>query len=407
MPKTFTLLNTIKLINLCLLFLATQACQQLKSKDAESIAVDVNQQAKVNTSNVDQKQHDPLANSFDSLFQIGVAINQKQATGEDKASRNIIDKHFQVLTAENDMKWESIQKVEGNFTFDGADALLNYAKQSSKDVIGHVLVWHSQTPDWVFTDEQGEPASRELLLDRMKTQIFALAGRYKGKIKGWDVVNEAFEDDGSFRQSKWYQILGEEFIEKAFEFAQQADPNAQLYYNDYNLFKPAKIDAAIALANRLRDKGIRIDGIGLQGHYGMPPPVAELESSIQKVADNNLMVMITELDITVLKFPDEEKMGADVSLNFALKDEYNPYPNGISSEASQQLAKAYTDLFRLFIKYQKHIDRVTLWGVSDNNTWRNNWPMKGRTDYPLLFDRNYQAKPFVNELISLAEQQKR
>ncbi|MFA3793021.1 endo-1,4-beta-xylanase [Aliiglaciecola sp. SL4] len=345
-----------------------------------------------------------LHQAFSSYFNVGVAINTQQANGKDRQSVAIIDQHFNTLTAENDMKWESIQPNLNQFTFDAADALVAYAKASKKDIIGHTLVWHQQTPDWVFEDKLGNPISRDALLSRMKAHIFALAGRYKNDIKGWDVVNEAFNEDGSLRDSKWSRIIGPDFIEKAFEYAHQAAPNAELYYNDYNLFKAEKMDSVIALAKRLKAKGIRIDGIGEQGHYGIEPPFEQLESSIKKVAEMGLSMMITELDITVLKFPDEKNMGADISLNFALEDEFNPYVNGISKSSNLKLANAYKHLFALFLRYQKHIDRVTFWGVSDNDTWRNNWPMHGRTDYPLLFNRDYQAKAFVKDLVALANQ---
>ena len=344
-----------------------------------------------------------LGLAYENIFDIGAAVNRNIVSGNDDKSAAIVKQHFNSLTAENDMKWEQIQPTEGTFTFTAADALVNFAKSHNKRLIGHVLVWHEQTPNWVFEDENGNPASRERLLARMKSQIFALAGRYKDDIQGWDVVNEALNEDGSMRDSKWRQIIGDDFIEKAFEFASQAAPNAALYYNDYNLFKPEKMTGAIALAKRLQDKGIRIDGIGAQGHYGLPPPVEALEKSIQRVAQLGLKVMITELDISVIKFPDSENMGADISLSFALQESYNPYANGMSEEGKQRLAKAYTDVFAMLVKNHKHIDRVTLWGVTDTDTWRNNWPMKGRTDYPLLFDRDYKAKPFVFDLIDIAQ----
>lgn len=344
-----------------------------------------------------------LSDAYSNYFDIGAALNRTQTSGQDPQSIAIVDKHFNTLTPENDMKWESIQPIEGQFTFEGADALVQYAKKTNKSVIGHALVWHEQTPSWVFEDDQGNEASRELLIARMKSQIFALAGRYKNDIKGWDVVNEALNEDGTMRESKWQQIIGDEFIELAFTFAAQAAPKAELYYNDYNLYNAAKMDGAITLAKRLKAKGIRIDGIGEQGHYGITPPLDELELSIQKVASLGLKMMITELDISVLKFPEGENMGADISLNFELQDDYNPYAKGISAESNNKLAQAYSDLFALFLRYEKEIDRVTFWGVSDNNTWRNNWPMKGRTDYPLPFDRSYQAKPFVRTLIKQAQ----
>ncbi|WP_342806112.1 endo-1,4-beta-xylanase [Alteromonas sp. M12] len=379
---------TITTVFLCLVFGFVSSCTHNKSTSTQAS----------NTTDIS------LQSAFAPHFNIGVAINTQQANGKDRQSVVIINRHFDTLTAENDMKWESIQPSSNNFTFEAADALVNYAKSTNKNIIGHTLVWHQQTPDWVFEDANGNLASRELLLSRMKTHIFALAGRYKDDIKGWDVVNEAFNEDGTLRESKWLQIIGDDFIEKAFEYAHQAAPNAKLYYNDYNLYKAAKMDSVIAMAKGLKAKGIRIDGIGEQGHYGVEPPLKQLELSIQKVAAAGLTMMITELDISVLKFPDENNMGADISLNFVLQDEYNPYANGISQSSYLKLAKAYKDLFRLFLTYRQDIDRVTFWGVSDNDTWRNNWPMNGRTDYPLLFDRDYQAKAFVQDLVALASE---
>lgn len=361
--------------------------------------------ARVNKSTKQSKEPvtKALADAYSPFFSFGVAVNRNHVTQEDNLGANIVQKHFSVLTAENDMKWESIQPSEKRFTFKGSDALVSFAEKYDKELIGHVFVWHQQTPDWVFEDEEGNFVSREVLLRRMRDHIFILAGRYKNAIKGWDVVNEALNEDGSLRKSKWQQIIGDDFIEKAFEYAAEAAPNAALYYNDYNLFKAEKMDGAIALAKRLKAKDIRIDGIGIQAHYSNEPPLEELEHSIQKVINAGFKIMITELDLTVLKFPDEDKVGADITLDFAFQEEYDPYKNGISEASHRKLANAYIDLFRLFLKYHEHIDRVTLWGVSDKDTWRNYWPMKGRTDYPLLFDRKHQAKDFVDDLIALAE----
>lgn len=341
--------------------------------------------------------------AFNQKFDIGVAVNRQQANGMDEKSAKLVKQHFNSLTAENDMKWETIQLHEGKFTFEHADALVAFARQNKQKLIGHVLVWHEQTPSWVFENGQGGPASREQLIARMKAHIYSLAGRYRDDIQGWDVVNEALNEDGSMRNSAWREIIGDDFIDLAFQFAHEAAPKAKLYYNDYNLFKPAKGSAAVALAQRLRAKGIRIDGIGEQGHYDNEPPIKALEKTLMLVAQNDLEFMITELDVSALKFPDQNKHGADISVNFELKAEYNPYSNGLSIEAEQRIATAYTDLFDLFLKHQTHIERVTMWGVTDGSSWRNNWPMKGRTDYPLLFDRDYQAKPFVADMVEAAQ----
>jgi len=348
-----------------------------------------------------------LKDAYKDLFLVGVAVNRNQSTLGDKEGAALAAQHFIVLTPENDMKWEIIQPIEGQFTWQGADALIEFAGKHGQAVIGHTLVWHSQTPDWVFESSPGEPASRELLLARMQTHINALAGRYQGKILGWDVVNEALDEDGSLRNSKWQQIIGDDFIEKAFEFAHKAAPNAELYYNDYNLFKPAKRAGAMRIAANLLKKGIRIDGIGEQAHYDLDPPITQLNDSIEAFASLGLKVMITELDISVLKFPDESKMGADVSLNFALQESFNPYSVSLPATVEQKLYDAYASVFDVLLKHHKVIDRVTFWGVTDADSWRNGWPMKGRTDYPLLFDRNHRTKPFVGELIKSAQQKSR
>jgi endo-1,4-beta-xylanase len=344
-----------------------------------------------------------LKNVYQGMFNLGVAINQNQATYKDQKGAAIAAQHFSVLTAENDMKWESIQPTENQFTWQGADALIEFAARNEQAVIGHTLVWHSQTPDWVFETSPGVPATRELLLGRMEKHINALAGRYKGKISGWDVVNEALNEDGTLRESKWHQIIGDDFIEKAFEFASKAAPDAALYYNDYNLFKPEKRAGAMRIATNLLKKGIRIDGIGEQAHYDLNPPVEELNNSIEAFSSLGLKVMITELDISVLKFPDESKMGADVSLNFALQASFNPYSTGLPIPIENKLHDAYASVFDVLLKHHKVIERVTFWGVTDADSWRNGWPMKGRTDYPLLFDRNHQVKPFVTKLAKSAQ----
>ncbi len=396
-----------KITHLSLIMVLAHVCNSACS----SLDVNSNQSLKSSSNdtavNRTQDSTASLAHAYAPFFSLGAAVNRNHATEKDREGVAIVQQHFSVLTAENDMKWESIQPAEGHFTFSGSDALVSFAKQYDKEVIGHVLVWYLQTPDWVFEDATGNAVSREVLLKRMKEHIFSLAGRYKNDIKGWDVVNEALNEDGSLRESRWQQIIGDDYIEKAFEYAAEAAPNAALYYNDYNLFKAEKMDGAIALASRLRAKGIRIDGIGIQAHYSNEPPLEELEQSIKKVIDAGLKVMITELDLTVLKFPDEDNVGADITLDFAFHDEYDPYKEGISEASHRKLASAYIDLFSLFLKYHEHIDRVTLWGVSDKDTWRNYWPMKGRTDYPLLFDRQHQAKDFVDHLIAMAESESR
>lgn len=340
-----------------------------------------------------------LKDKFADNFKIGTAISKAQVLNPSDPELLLAAKHFNTFTPENSMKWESVNPLPNEYQFDVADALVNFAKKNNQQLVGHTLVWHSQTPDWVFEDDSGNLLQREQLLERMQHHIKTVAGRYADQIFAWDVVNEALNEDGTLRESKWQQIIGDDFIEHAFMFAHQAAPKAKLYYNDYNMFKPEKRAGAVALINRLKQKGIQIDGVGMQAHYSLDyPDFAEVEDSIVAFAATGVDVMITELDISVLPFPENLAEGADVSLDIALQQQYNPYKAGIPKDVEQKLASRYQALFSIYKKHSDSIGRVTFWGVSDKQTWRNGWPMQGRTDYPLLIDRNMQIKGFVDSL---------
>ena len=343
-----------------------------------------------------------LADLYADSFKIGVALNAREIRGSNPQASRLIGAHFNALTAENEMKWERIHPAEGEFNFDVADALVERAEAQGAFTVGHTLLWHNQTPDWVFEDSEGHTASRVLLLNRLKHHIETVVGRYKGRIDGWDVVNEAFNEDGTWRESPWYKIIGPDYIAKAFEYTHAVDPDAALYYNDYNLYKPAKRAAAIALIKDLQSQGIPVGGIGIQGHYGLGyPPLDELETSIVAFGELGIPVMFTELDISVLPFPDQGQMGADISQNFALQAELNPYVAGLPAEVEQELADAYVALFRILLKHRELIDRVTFWNLTDASTWRNKWPMRGRTDHPLLFDRQNEPKEAYRAIVGL------
>ncbi|MFB9864230.1 endo-1,4-beta-xylanase [Rufibacter immobilis] len=339
-----------------------------------------------------------LKNVFKDDFVIGAALNYKQAMGQDPKAEAIVAQHFSTISPENLLKWESVHPSPGTYNFKPADAYVALGKKHKQFIVGHALVWHQQTPNWVFEDQAGKPASKAQLLQRMEEHIAAVAGRYKGQINGWDVVNEALNDDGTLRKSKWHQITGEEYLAKAYEAARKADPKAELYYNDYNLWKPAKRDGAIKLVKSLQDKGLKVTGIGMQGHYGLESPsLAQIEESIIKFSALG-KVMITELDIDVLPNP-SNRQGADIDATFEFDQKYNLYTNGLPEDVQQKLAKRYADLFALFHKHRDKISRVTFWGVTDADSWLNDWPIKGRTSYPMIFDRNYQPKPAFQAII--------
>ena len=341
-----------------------------------------------------------LKDSYKNDFLIGAALNLNQIYERDTAAVRVVKQQFSSIVAEDCMKSMYMQPKEGEFHFEDADKFVEFGEKNGMQIIGHTLVWHSQTPAWLFTDENGADVSREVMIERMKNHITTIVSRYKGRIQGWDVVNEAISDDGSWRKNKFYEIIGEEYISLAFQFAREADPDAELYYNDYNMAAEGKRKSVVEMVKRLQSQGIKVDGIGMQGHMGLDyPDISEFEKSIIAYSELGAKVMVTEMDITVLPFPASHS--AEVSLSYEYQKEMNPYAEALPDSILHVWEKKYTDYFQLFLKHKDKISRVTLWGISDANSWRNDWPITGRTDYPLLFDRNYQPKPVVEKIINL------
>ncbi len=334
----------------------------------------------------------PLKEVFEDYFLIGAALDNRMVLGDDPKSLELAEYHFNSITPENKLKWERVHPEPGHFYFDAADQFVNFGEANNMFIVGHTLVWHNQTPDWVFLDDDGHPVSREELLERMRNHIHMVVGRYKGRIHGWDVVNEALNNDGTLRQSPWLEIIGEEYIAKAFQFAHEADPEAELYYNDYSLEIPEKREGAVRIAEQLMEQGIPITAIGTQGHYSLDwPSLDEIRNTISDISALGLDVMITELDLDVLPSATEYE-GADINLQVELQDELNPYPDKLPEEMQHKLAERYADIFEIFADNRDEISRVTFWGVTDGDSWKNNWPVRGRTNYPLLFDRDGNPK---------------
>ena len=342
-----------------------------------------------------------LKDAYAGKFYIGTALNENQITGKDTASDKIVKEQFNAIVAENIMKSEVLQPKEGEFNFNMADKFVEFGEQNNMFITGHTLIWHEQASKWFFTDSLGNDVSREVLIERMRNHISTVVGRYKGRVKGWDVVNEAIVDDGSYRNSKFYQIIGEDFIRLAFEFAHEADPDAELYYNDFGMDHSGKREGVVEMVKKLKRQGVQINGIGMQSHIGLNyPPISEYEASIKAYAALGVKVMITELDLSVLPLPDH-RIGADVSTNIEYQKKLNPYPQSLPDSMIVRFENRYLDFFRLFLNYENSISRVTFWGVNDTQSWKNNWPVRGRKDYPLLFDRMNNAKPVVDRIIEL------
>lgn len=330
-------------------------------------------------------------------FLIGVAVNSGQAAERDSVGAALIKKHFNSVVAENCMKSEVIHPEEGRYDFTLSDEFVRFGEENKMFIIGHTLIWHSQLPEWFCIDEKGENVEPEVLKARMREHIHTVVGRYKGRVKGWDVVNEAIETDGSYRKSLFYQILGEEFIPLAFQYAHEADPDAELYYNDYGMAHEGKRNAVVTLVKSLKEQGLRIDGVGIQGHMGMDHPnYDEFEKSIVAFGQAGVKVMITEWDMSALP---TVNAGANVADTVSFNDKLNPYPVELPDSVSAVWNERMETFFRLFEKHSDVISRVTAWGLSDGNSWLNYWPIKGRKDYPLLFDRHFQPKPFVQDIL--------
>ncbi|MGV3589822.1 MAG: endo-1,4-beta-xylanase [Adhaeribacter sp.] len=346
-----------------------------------------------------------LKEAFKDKFFIGTALNTGQITRSDTAAIRVVKANFNSIVAENIMKSGLIQPQQGNFRFDLADQFVAFGEQNNMHIHGHTLIWHSQAPRWFFTDEQGKNVSPEVLTQRMKDHISTVVGRYKGRIHSWDVVNEAIQDDGSWRKSKFYEILGEDFVKLAFQFAHEADPKAQLYYNDYNMETPKKREGVVAMVKNLQQQGVHIDGIGMQGHVSLKhPTIEEFEKSILAYSGLKVKVSITEMDVNVLPTT-WGNVGAEVSASFEYQQKINPYTNGLPDSVTTAFNERYLSLFKLFAKHHDKIERVTVWGVNDKQSWLNGWPVRGRTNYPLLFDRNNQPKPVVKSILEAAQQQ--
>jgi endo-1,4-beta-xylanase len=340
-----------------------------------------------------------LKDAYKNDFLIGVAVNQKQFTGEDTNGAALIRTQFNSISPENVLKWALIHPNPGpdGYDFGPADQYVEFGGKNGMYIIGHTLVWHSQTPKWVFLAADGTNyCDRETLLKRMHDHIQTVVGRYKGRVKCWDVVNEALQDNGELRKSPWLKIIGDDYIAKAFEYAHAADPDAVLRYNDYSLENEPKRKGAIALIKKLQAEGVPVTAVGLQDHVKLDWPTVEQEdATISDFAKLGVKVMITELDVDLLS----RSRSADVA-EVQKQVVSNNYTNGLPEVIQQALAKRYGDLFSVYLKHRNDIALVTFWGVTDGDSWLN----RGHMNYPLLFDRQWQPKPAFDAVIKAAQQ---
>jgi len=328
-----------------------------------------------------------LKDYYKKYFPIGVAVGPRSLSGDEAT---LILQQFNSLTPENAMKMGPIHPEENRYFWRDADSIVNFAQAHGLRVRGHNLCWHQQTPRWLFRDTAGKLVSKEVLLQRLKDHITTVVNRYKGKIYAWDVVNEAIDDDSSqfLRNSMWYQICGEDFIAKAFEYAHAADPNAVLFYNDYNTERPEKRERVYRLLKKLVDAKVPINGVGLQAHWSIyEPSENDLRATIEKFSSLGLKVQITELDISIYPWEKNRRTKKEGE-----SDAYLP-------ELEQKQMDQYKMAFKVFRDYKNSITGVTFWNVSDRYTWLDNYPVGGRKNYPLLFDKDYKPKKAYWEVV--------
>ena len=352
-----------------------------------------------------------LHTAYQGAFLIGSALNEDITQSDGSKLQGIAIREFNSITPENVMKAEVINPKPGEYNFGPADEFVEFGQQNNMFIVGHTLVWHNQTPSWFFFHNK-KPNTPEQQIERMRQHIETVAGRYAGKVQAWDVVNEVIDNDGSYRPTTWVNGIGDgdTLVKYAFKFAEQYAPNTELYYNDFNAWRPAKVAGIVRMVKMLQAEGIRIDGVGIQAHWGLNFPKREyIEEAIDAYAALGIKVMITELDIDVLPLTKEGQIiGAGMLHPQFQLEEFetflDPYTHGLPLAVERQLTERYAELFELFYAKRDKISRVTLWGIHDSMSWKNDYPIANRTNYPLLFDRKINAKPALESVLSIPYQ---
>jgi len=339
-----------------------------------------------------------VKDAYKENFYIGTALSQSQIEESDPMVTTLISKEFNSITPENIMKSMFIHPEKDRFDFKLSDKYIAFGEKYNMFIHGHTLIWHSQLPPWM-----AQIKDSVTMADAMTNHINTIVSRYKGRISSWDVVNEALNEDGTLRKSVFLKTYGKDFLTLAYKLAAKADPKTDLYYNDYNLCTPKKRKGAVELVKNLQKNGAKIDGIGEQGHWHLnTPTLEEIEQTILDFSALGIKVAITELDISVLPNP-KNVVGADINQRAEASEKMNPYPKVLPDSIQKQLADRYEAIFKIFLKHQDKISRVTFWGVNDTQTWLNDFPVRGRTNYPLLFDREYKPKKAYFSILSLKE----
>ena len=346
-----------------------------------------------------------LAEAYRDYWYTGVSVNQWEVEGDQESHWDVITKNFNWVVAENCMKCEVIHPQEGVYDFTLADKFVDKAKAAGLKVQGHCLIWHSQCAPWFHFDKDGKLVSREELKKRMREHIYTIVSHFKGRIDAWDVCNECFEDDGSPRKSLFWQILGTDYIPLAFQYAHEADPNVQLFYNDYSMNKPTKVEGVANFFRPLIEQGLPVTAIGMQGHMILEDAkelLPQYDHSIKTIAALGVPTFFSELDLSVLPNP-YGFSGANVSDRFTYTPEKDPFKEGLTKEKEAEINQYWVDFYKMLIPHKDNILRVNFWCLNDANSWRNDFPIQGRSDYATLYDRQNQPKGMIQEIINLVK----
>lgn len=316
-----------------------------------------------------------LMEKYKNYFKIGAAVNTKTVDSH----KDLLVKHFNSITCENETKFINTQREENCYQFDDVDKILGFAKNYNMEMRGHTFVWHNQTPDWVFKD-----ATKEILLKRMKEHISTVGKRYENDFSSWDVVNEAIEDksDIFLRRSPWLEIIGEDFMDYAFNYAREALPEIDLFYNDYNESNYHKRSKIYNAVKDMLDRGVPVDGIGLQCHWNLyNPSMEDFKRAMEEYAKLGIKIQVTEMDISLYEFSDHTKLDSP------------------GTQLLEKQTAIYKEGFKILREYKDIVDTVTLWGVADDDTWLDNFPVRNRKNWPLLFDENQDPKDALYEIL--------
>lgn len=359
-----------------------------------------------------QESNKSLHQAYADAFKVGCAINQRIASGRDSIANALLLHHFNAISPENELKAETIHPRPGVWNFGPADRYVQFGLDNNMHILGHTLVWHNQTPSFFFNNEDGTAKTKEQMIETMREYIEKVVTRYNGKIDAWDVVNEIIDNDGSYRPTTWVNSFGgdgDAVVLNAFRFAEQYAPGTELYYNDFNAWRPEKRDGIARMVRMLQKNGVRIDGIGIQAHWGLNFPKNEyITAAIDTFAALGVKVMITEMDMDVLPLTKEGQIiGKSMQESQFQLEEFeiffDPYKDGLPEDVQAQLTARYKELLQIFYDKRDKIDRVTFWGLHDSMSWKNDYPIPNRTNYPLLFNRDYSAKPALEAILSIPD----